>query len=151
MNAEQKKAYKEVLVIVNSMEDKYIEKIPKNLMNFFERNSMKNYNFNVDVSIPLKEHKLHKKTISLLAMLNLNYWCENEDEKAKLLQLYTENEKKYNEVTLKKYSFENSFKKEEIQIKSDNVSKKETLPIENKENFFGKIINKIKKIFKKNK
>ena len=39
MNSEQMKAYTELLTIINYMEAKYKEKIPKKLIEFFERNS----------------------------------------------------------------------------------------------------------------
>lgn len=94
MKNEQGESYTEVLTILNYMETEYQQKIPKKLIDFFKRNSAKDYKFDIDLAIPLKEQKLKDKTLSILAILNLNYWCENEVEKQELIKKYSENEKR---------------------------------------------------------
>ena len=47
-------------------------------------------------------------------MLNLNYWCETEEEKQELIKHYTENERKYQEELRKKYNTDNIFQKKKI-------------------------------------
>ena len=75
------KAYAEVDEILPFMEDVYIDKIPKKLRELFKNERLEDYKPNIDPKIPLDEQKLQKKTFSILAMLNLNYWCEDEKEK----------------------------------------------------------------------
>ena len=111
MTNEQMKSYTEILTIINNMELKYKEKVPKKLIDFFERNKLKEYVFNIDFTKPLKEQKFSEKTLPLLAMINLNYWCKNEEEKKELIKHYSENEKKYQEELREKYNQDKIFKK----------------------------------------
>ena len=131
------------------MGTEYQEKIPKKLIDFFETNSAKDYKFNIDLAIPLKEQKLKTKTLSLLAMLNLNYWCNSEEEKQELLKHYSENEKKYQEELREKYNVNNIFKNsnQEDEIEENIIQNKVAL-VEYKESIFKRFINKIKSVFK---
>ena len=125
MSSEQMKAYTEVLAIINYMEAKYKEKIPKKLIDFFERNSAKEYKFKLDLYIPLRQQKLNSKTLALLAMINLNYWCETEEEKKELMEIYSKNEKIYKEELREKYNLANILnkdKQEEIIDVKDETS-----------------------------
>ena len=89
MKSEEEIAYKQLITILNNMEPEYKEKIPKKLMKLFEENSAEDYEFHLDLTRPLQEQELNSKTLALLAMLNLNYWCETEEEKQELIkQLY---------------------------------------------------------------
>ena len=74
-------AYSEVYAILNMIEDEYKERVPKNVMDFFEEERDKEYNPIIDVNIPLEKQNLKRKTLVLLAILNLNYWCDSEEEK----------------------------------------------------------------------
>ena len=76
-------AYSEVYAILNMIEDEYKERVPKNVMDFFEEERDKEYNPIIDVNIPLEKQNLKRKTLVLLAILNLNYWCDSEEEKNK--------------------------------------------------------------------
>lgn len=67
-------AYSEVCTILNMLEDEYKERVPKNVMDFFEEERDKEYNPIIDVNIPLEKQNLKRKTLVLLAILNLNYW-----------------------------------------------------------------------------
>lgn len=148
MKNEQRESYTEVLTILKYMETEYQEKIPKKLIDLFERNSAKDYKFNINVDIPLREQKLKAKTLSLLAMLNLNYWCKSDEEKQHLIKLYSENERKYQEELQEKYNSDSLFKKynRENKIEETIVTEKVTL-VEYKESIFKRFINKIKTIF----
>ena len=46
-------AYSEVCTILNMLEDEYKERVPKNVMDFFEEERDKEYNPIIDVNIPL--------------------------------------------------------------------------------------------------
>lgn len=149
MKNETREAYSEIVTILNCMETKYQEKIPKKLIGFFERNSSKDYKFDIDLAIPLKEQKLKAKTLSLLAMLNLNYWCETEEEKQELIKHYSENEKKYQEELREKYNPDKIFKERvKEKIVEENITENEVALVEYKEPIFIRFINKIKSIFK---
>lgn len=87
------KAYAEVDKILSFMEIRYVEKIPKKMREMFKNEKLQGYEPNIDKNVPLEEQKLERKTLAILAMLNLNYWCENEEEKQELIMAYSHNDK----------------------------------------------------------
>lgn len=107
-------AYSEVYAILNMIEDEYKERVPKNVMDFFEEERDKEYNPIIDVNIPLEKQNLKRKTLVLLAILNLNYWCDSEEEKQEILDSFAKNEElkriKEKELT-ENYNINNLFKK----------------------------------------
>ncbi len=141
-------AYSEVCTILNMLEDEYKERVPKNVMDFFEEERDKEYNPIIDVNIPLEKQNLKRKTLVLLAILNLNYWCDSEEEKQEILDSFAKNEElkrlKEKELT-ENYNINNLFNK----IKNTE-NKTEVSLIEYKEqNFIQKIISKIKSLFRR--
>lgn len=150
MKSEEKIAYKQLITILNNMEPEYKEKIPKKLMKLFEENSAKDYEFHLDLTRPLQEQELNSKTLALLAMLNLNYWCETEEEKQELIKHYTENERKYQEELRKKYNTDNIFQKNNRENKQEKTTEEQVALVEHKESIIRRLINKIKSIFHRN-
>lgn len=141
-------AYSEVCTILNMLEDEYKERVPKNVMDFFEEERDKEYNPIIDVNIPLEKQNLKRKTLVLLAILNLNYWCDSEEEKQEILDSFAKNEElkrlKEKELT-ENYNINNLFNKIE-----NTENKTEVSLIEYKEqNFIKKIISKIKSLFRR--
>ena len=104
-------AYAEVYEILSFMEQKYVDRIPLKLLELFKEEKEKEYKPNINPTIPLDEQNLQKKTLSILAMLNLNYWCEDENEKKELIALYAENDKIKEEELREKYNPDNLFRK----------------------------------------
>ena len=145
------KAYTEVLLILSYMEQKYIDMIPKKLLELFNEEKDKNYYPKINPNISLAEQNLQRKTLALLAMLNLNYWCKDEKEKEEMLKIYSENDKKIEAEMRERYNPDNLFKKRENVEQNDEVKEECTDIIEYKEqNIFKKILNRIIKFFKRN-
>lgn len=144
MTQEQRESYKEVLTILDHMDLEYKEKVPKKLIEFFKRNSAEEYNFKLDLNKSLQEKELKEKTISLLAMLYLNYWCKDKNEKQELILKYTENEKIYEDKLEKMYGADKLFKNK---VKNENyLTKTERTTIFTKiKEIFWKIFNTKKK------
>mgnify|MGYP004545574215 CR=1 FL=1 len=140
-------AYAEVDTILNFMDKEYISEIPEKLRNMFREKKAKDYIKNIVPSKPLEEQELKDETLSILAVLNYNYWCKDESEKEKLLKLYADNEKKYQEILQQKFNQDEIFKKnkEENQTK-DAINQMQM--IEYKEPFIKRLINKIKSFFR---
>lgn len=138
------RAYSEVDEILSFMEIEYVEKVPKKLRELFKNEKLKNYIPNINKNIPLDEQNLERKTFAILAMLNLNYWCNNEEEKQKLLKIYTENDKKREEELREKYNPDNIFKHIEQKTVNNNVELIEYC----EDNFIKKIIKKIMSFLK---
>ena len=95
------------------MEEKYVEKIPYKMREMFKNNRLNGYDPVIRPEKPLDEQNLQRKTFAILAMLNLNYWCEDEEERQKLIAIYAENDKKREAGLREKYNPDNIFKKKE--------------------------------------
>lgn len=137
-------AYTEVDAILNMMDSKYVEKIPRKLRDMFKEERLNDYEPKIDPIESLENQNLQRETLVILAMLNLNYWCESEEEKNNLIKEYAENDKKMEQELREKYNPDNLFKRKNAAIK---VSENTEL-IEYKENFLIKIWNKIKHFFR---
>lgn len=145
-----KMAYCEVDMILEQMEEEYVNKVPNELKKLFKEQKRKDYLPEIRIDIPLAEQNLMRKTIAILAMLNLNYWCEDEKEKQDLIQMYAENDRKREEELREKYNPDNLFKKKDIEIEeiTKNNESKELVKYK-EENFLKRILRKIVSFFKK--
>ena len=138
----------EVLTILERTEIEEVKKIPKNFIKFLKENSSKTYKPDFDFSKPINELNLKQKTQSILAIIYLKYWA-NEEEKKAFKKRIKENEEKYQQELKKQYSTDNLFKTKKGIIENfENQTQKNLLPEVKKENFIQKIINKMKKIFR---
>ena len=142
------KAYSEVDKILSFMEIRYVEKVPKKMREMFKNEKLQDYEPNIDKNIPLEEQQLERKTLAILSMLNLNYWCENEEEKEELIRAYSNNDKKRNEELREKYNPDNIFKNKNKEREVEQITEEITAIAEyKKENFIKKLLNKIKRLF----
>lgn len=118
-----KLAYAEVNTILNYMDEKYIVKIPQKLREFFYQNSLDN-NVIFNPKIPLENQNLQKETFSILAMLNLNYWCESEEHKQELIKKYKQQDIIKEEKLREMYNPDNIFndKKSSDEVIENNQS-----------------------------
>lgn len=136
--------YAELSEILKMMEPEEVNKIPKKLLEVIEKEKSNTYIPNYDSKIELNSQNIKRETLAMLALLYINYWCEDENEKKEYLKLIEENEQKY-QVELNKKTditkFFESENKERIQEQSLTV-------VENK-NLITRIIEKIKKLWKK--
>ena len=156
MTKERREAYVEVLEVLKHMDRKFVSKVPIDLREFFERNASREYKFHINRETPIKEYKLKKTTINILAMLNINYWCESEEHKQELLRKYYENDIKKQEELNNKYSVDNLFKKENKKREVQLENQISTVPVLFEENkwykkIYTNILNFIKQIFNKNR
>ena len=141
-------AYAEIDEILNLLEDKYRENVPEKVRAFFKEEKMVDYKPTIDVNTPLIQQDLKRETIVLLAILNINYWCENEEEKQFFLNELAKNEDEKKKLE-EKYNPDNLFKKRPEE-KQEFVHTEELSVIEYKKpNFIQKLLNKIARLFKK--
>ena len=143
MNIKTKEIYSEVYQVLNLLGNEYIDKLPKSLFNMLEEKRNINYEPKYTEDLPLNKQNIKKETLSIIALLHLNYWCENVNEKNELDQMFKNNEDRYQDELRKKYDPDNIFKKH-IQ---ENIIKNEVSLVEYKESIFKRIINKIKSLF----
>ena len=137
-------AYAEIDEILNLLEDNYRERVPKKVRDFFKEEKMKDYHPEIDIEKPLIEQNLTRETMVLLAILNLNYWCENEKEKQRFLNELDKNEEEKKELE-EKYNPDNLFKKKQDESTENNLQIIEY----KKPNFIQILLTKIKKILKR--
>ena len=144
------RAYSEVDEILSFMEIEYVERVPKKLRELFKNEKLKDYIPNINKSIPLNEQNLERKTYAILAMLDLHYWCNSEEEKKELLKAYSNNDKKRQKELQEKYNPDNLFKDKEKEIEQKETKEEITALVEYKEeSFIKKIIDRIKRLFKR--
>ena len=140
-------AYSEVYAILNMLGKEYINKLPKDIYNIIKEEKSTEYNPVYETTVTLDKQDVKKETISIIAFLHLNYWC-NEEEKIKLRELFDENEDKYQE--------EQDVEQEKEEMQDDNNEieiGKEFLSmiVYKEENFAQRIFNKIRKLFSRKK
>ena len=146
----RRQAYTEIVNVIELVDEYNRNKIPKKLMEFFKVEKDNNYTKVIDPKIPIKEQNLKKETLALIAMLNLQYWCEDEKEKQRLKKIYANNEIKYQEELRDKYNPDDLFKTKQKNIETNHSQ--QTAMIEYKElSIFQRIKEFIKNIFKATK
>ena len=136
-------AYSEVYEILNLIGKEYKDKIPTEVLQIIVQEMDKQYKPQINIKRPLKDQNLRQRTYDILGMLQLNYWCKNENEKKELLKKFSENDKKREEEIYEKYNPNNIFKKNS----TDAEQKQPQDLIEYKESAFKKILNRILNFF----
>lgn len=141
-------AYAEVDAILNVLEDEYAEKIPEKVKKFFAEEKIKDYEPVIDVYVPLTEQNLKRETMVLLAILNLNYWCESENEKQEFLNELAQNENEKKELE-EKYNPDNIFKKKQPLKDEENIQENMKMTEYKEKTLIRKILDRIMLFFKK--
>lgn len=143
-------AYAEIDEILNLLEDKYREKVPEKVRTFFKEEKMVDYKPTIDVNTPLIQQNLKRETIVLLAILNINYWCENEEEKQFFLNELAKNEEEKKRLE-EKYNPDNLFKNNN-DVSPDKIVEPQNISMVEykKQGIFKRILDKITRFFKKN-
>lgn len=143
---EKEEIYSELYSVLNLLGKSYIEKLPKQLYQLIENSRNLNYLPKYSFNEPLVNQNINKKTISMLALIDLNYWRKDNTEKQELVDILNRNKKTVDEYQSIKYNTDNLFKNhrvvEQKPIQDVKIAKY-------KENFWTKI-KKILKINAKN-
>ena len=149
VSVEYSEAIVEVLEILEYSEDSIVEKIPKSLIEFWQRNKSQTYIPNLDHNKSINKMNLKSKTRSIITMIYLNYLCDDE-EKSNINLILKDNEKKYQQELRDKYNPDNVFKIDEQKIKVERNETADNLAmVEYKETIFEKIFSFIKEVFHK--
>ena len=112
VSVETRQAYSEVNMILELLGDAYSSKIPDNVKDVFKKGMDKEYvPPSIDVNKPIKEQNLKRRTIAIISMLNLKYWCADEKAKHELNAEYYENWINHEEKLREKYHPHDVFKK----------------------------------------
>lgn len=139
-----KQTYSEIDEFLELLDEKTRDEVPAKLREFFKKEKDNNYHKDIKPNISIKEQNLKKETLALIALLNLQYWCKDENEKERLKKVYTNNENKYQEELRIKYNPDNIFKKTNTEI-----TKEVALVEVKEEKWYKKLFNFFKKVLKK--
>ncbi len=148
MNIQTQEMYSEVYSILNLLGEEYIKKMPAYLFEMIKEEKSPDYNPKYNLKIDLKQQNIKKESLSIIALIHLNYWCNSDEEKNKLKEIFKTNEQKRQAESKEKYNPDNLFKSYN-QTKSKQYQTIQTdislVPI--KESRFTKIIKKLKEFF----
>lgn len=144
------KAYKEVIEVLKYVPRESVDKIPKTMIDTFNRKMDNNYIFSIDINKSFEEQELLEESKAILANIFRDYWAtpyQKERIQAKerydMEKIEEEKSAKYNSDIFKTQGKNKIDNKEE----ADNTNSN-NLPIEvKKETFYEKIINFFKRIF----
>lgn len=140
---EKEEIYSELYSVLNLLGKSYIEKLPKQLYQLIENSRNPNYLPKYSFNEPLVNQNINRKTISMLALIDLNYWRKDNTEKQELVDILNRNKKTIDEYQSIKYNNDNLFKKDRV-VEQKPIQ--DVKIVKYKENFW----TKIKKIFKIN-
>lgn len=149
MTTYTKEVYSELYEFLGLIDYKYVEKIPSKLLQFFKENRSKNYIPHIKPNIPVKEQSFSEGTLAIIALLNLKYWCEDENEIRRLKQVYKNNEDRYQEKLREQFDYSNIFEKRNKNSTSENKEMIEYKEISIYQKFINIIKKKIRLLFKR--
>ena len=142
----------EVDVILNHLSESDYNKIPEDVLQLIKDNMDKEYTWVFDESKPLKEQNVSRDTIAFLSYINMEYLL-NDKQKEYMQKLHeiNEQEKRKEEYSNDvKYDYSELFKRNNKTEDLGQITEKEqTSLVVYEEGFFTKMINKIKRFFRR--
>lgn len=140
----RKNAYAEVYTILQELNEEEYNKIPPEVIKTIEANRNEEYEYELDDELDLKDQPMLSETKAILFNLFRDYLATPE-QKAKIIRMQNEARQK-NELKKQQMYNTDVFANKPKENQSSNNN--ETMQIvEYKENFFKKILNKIKSFF----
>lgn len=147
MEDNYKKAYKEVVEILKFVSKENVDKIPKEMLDMFEEEQDKEYNFKVDTTKSFEEQLLLEETKTIFSNIFRDYWA-NDYQRKVIIEKENMDRIKWEE---EKYDPKDIFKNNQKNFNKQNNNDKVdvNLTVIKKENSFKKLIDKIFKSLKK--
>lgn len=138
----------EVDEVLNYLDEDELKKIPEEIRKLIKDNKDKEYFWKYDENKPLKDQNLSRDTFSFLSYLNMEYLL-NDEERNIINQIHAENERKEEKIKAEKYKTEDLFKRSNIKTEGNEIKNElnELSITEYKENFFKRLLNKLKGLF----
>lgn len=147
-NIEYSNSLYQINEIIKYMAPNLKARIPKRILSYIETNKSKEFDWQIDKTLPLEKQDLLQTTKEILTVLYKDYIC-NDLERIKLEEKLNDNERKYQEELRQKYNPDNIFKDKTKEVVDTITENEKTSVVTYKESFFRKIINKIRLIFHK--
>lgn len=147
MEDNYKKAYKEIVEILKFVSKENVDKIPKEMLDMFEEEQDKEYNFKVDTTKSFEEQLLLEETKAIFSNIFRDYWA-NDYQRKVIIEKENMDRIKWEE---EKYDPKDLFKNNQKNFNKQNNNDKVdvNLTVIKKENSFKKLIDKIFKSLKK--
>lgn len=140
-----RKAYSEIDEFLGLLSEEQRNKIPQKLREFFKEEKDQDYKKGINPNVAIKNQNLKEETLGIIALLNLQYWCEDENEKQRLKEVYAKNEQVYQEMLQVAFNPDDIFKKRTANVEKEQEQAENTQIVEYNEPLFKKIINRILK------
>ena len=83
---EQKRAYKEVLMILNALHLNNF--VLENILTTMQREQDESWEFEINPELPMEEQDILNRSAALLSVVCIKYICDDENEKQELKALY---------------------------------------------------------------
>jgi len=154
--AQFSKAYKEVLEILKYIPKQDYDKVPKYIIENMEKEQDREYKYNVTEFKNFERQEMLKETEAILSVLFREYWATEEQrkwiyEKERLEKRKFEQEKSksYNSLNDMFLTVKNDMNENHLEEKiiKNNIQENKLQEIK-KDNFWQKVITKIKKLLK---
>lgn len=145
-NEDYSKAYSEVLEVLRYIPKVDLVKIPKDEIMFYIKHMDNKYNYKYNFNKTFEEQSLMKLSRIIIANIYIKYLAKNkeellENERKEILKLDEENRKIYNT--------DNIFRNKYLNIQEEDTdNENNSLIVIEKQGFFRKIIDKIRRLFK---
>ena len=140
-----RKAYSEIDEFLGLLSEEQRNKIPKKLREFFKEEKDQEYKKGINPNIAIKNQDLKEETLGIIALLNLQYWCEDENEKQRLKEVYAKTEQVYQDMLQVAFNPDDIFKKRTPNTEKKLEQAENTQIVEYKEPIIKRIFNKILK------
>lgn len=140
--SQERKAYKEVLIILEKLN--LVQMIPENVIETLKTERDENWQFEYDETLPLEEQNILRDTAILFSNLYLAFVCKDAEEKESLKNIYSTNQTKIDNNKSNNWNEKLANKAYE---KSNNTESNESLLINEEKNIFQKILEFFKKFF----
>lgn len=139
-----KMAYTQVLEILKRLPKEEVAKIPTEEIEFLKENCDKTYKYILSPNARLEECQISRKAHAILVVYFKKYFA-TEIQKQKLDVILKNNQIAIEKEKREKYGVDNLFK--ENKLEQEENKKVEIVPY--KESFFKRVLNRIKKIFRR--
>ena len=107
------RVFSEVNSLLYELGEEYIKRIPEKLMDLISENKDDKYNPKYNVDKNLIQQGMSKESLSLFALIDVNYWCTTE-EKEDITKQLNNNLKRIQDEEKKKYSVDKMFNQNQI-------------------------------------
>ena len=139
------KAYTEVLEILKYIPKEEYDKLPNKILSNMEYERDKNYTYIIDSLDDFSKQRMLKETEVILALFFRDYWA-TEKQRSKIIEKEKHDLYIIEKEKQEKYNPNNIFKPK---LQSNLDTKENHLEVASKKVFILKILEKIKKIFKR--